>query len=89
MPRQVITSALNYDGSSFPHEFAGHVFRKQLRGGDLATLEKWAAVENGEWTVNTEEKFANSYERYLRDGIAPNDSLKGTFARFKDWLRAI
>ncbi len=32
------------------------------------------------------EKFARGFEAYLREGKAPESSLRGVFARFKGWL---
>jgi hypothetical protein len=41
------------------------------------------------WTVKAEETFARGFERYLYDGIAPNQNLVAAFARTKIWMRDI
>ncbi len=76
------------DLSSLLHEL-GHVFRRTLDGRDLAAVEKWVGVEGGNWTQKHEEKFARGFEKYLLDGKAPNHRLRSTFARLRQWLRAI
>lgn len=76
------------DLSSLLHEL-GHVFRRTLDGRDLAAVERWVGVENNNWTINNEEKFARGFEKYLLDGKAPNHRLRSTFARLRQWLRAI
>ncbi len=86
--RQVISSTLTHDGSTFPHEFA-HVFQRQLGGADGQLLGDWAGAKNGRWDAEAQEKFATAYEKYLQDGEAPNPSLRTTFGRFKVWLTDI
>lgn len=76
------------DLSSLVHEL-GHVFRRTLDGRDLVAVERWVGVENSNWTQRNEEKFARGFEKYLIDGKAPNQRLRSTFARLRQWLRAI
>lgn len=84
-----IISAFNEaDVSSLAHELA-HIFRRELSGKDLATLEEWAGVKDGNWTVAAEEKFARAFERYLAEGKAPNAELSKIFKKFKDWMLGI
>jgi diguanylate cyclase with GGDEF domain len=84
------------DFSTLVHENA-HVFRRVLadvaeRSGntkvlaDLATIEEWAGVKDGEWTREHEEKFARGFERYITDGEAPTPKLKRAFESFKSWM---
>lgn len=81
-----------FDGanvSSLVHEL-GHIFRRTLRQDDLAVAEKFTGVEpNERWSIDAEEKFARAFERYLRDGKAPTNSLISVFQKFRDWLRKI
>lgn len=76
------------DLSTLLHEI-GHVFRRDVSGEDLATLEKWAGVKDGNWTREAEELFARGFERYLREGKAPVPELKRLFWRFREWLRRV
>lgn len=87
------------DFSTVVHENA-HVFRRMLsdvaeRTGDarvkkdLATIEEWAGVKDGQWNRAAEEKFARGFERYLAEGKAPTPALKRAFDSFKHWMLAI
>lgn len=84
------------DFSTLIHENA-HVFRRVLsdvatRTGnskvlaDLATIEEWAGVKDGNWTREHEEKFARGFERYVTEGEAPTPKLKRAFESFKSWM---
>jgi RadC-like JAB domain-containing protein len=35
------------------------------------------------------EKFAQGFEQYLKDGVAPNSRLQGLFDQFREWLGQI
>lgn len=79
------------DISTLAHE-TGHIFRRSI--GELdSTLLKQAenalGVADGKWTREAEEAFASGFERYLRDGQAPNSALKQTFEKFKEFLTGI
>lgn len=74
--------------STLLHEI-GHVFRRDLTGEDLAVVERWAGVKDGKWTRRAEEKWADGWERYLRDGYAPTPELKSVFQRFAAWMRKV
>jgi len=73
------------DVSTAVHEI-GHIFRRDLQGTDLAIIESWAEVKNGQWTREAEEKFARGFEKYLADGSAPTPKLKMVFEKFKTWM---
>ncbi len=53
---------------------------------DLATLEEWAGVADGQWTREAHEKVATGFEQYLMEGQAPVKALAGIFGRMKKWL---
>jgi hypothetical protein len=76
------------DFSSLVHETA-HLFRRELEPELLKAAEDFCGVENGQWTVAAEEKFARSFERYLWEGKTANQQLKAIFAKFREWLRRI
>jgi len=67
----------------------GKVFRRDLPEDDLHRMEAWLNVEDGKWTPQHEEKFATRFVKYLADGKAPNEEVKGLFTRFKEWLQNI
>jgi len=41
------------------------------------------------WSVTADERFARGFETYLREGTAPNATLKSVFEKFKTWLTEI
>jgi len=67
---------------------------------DMDTLMKWFGVEGGtaeerlsKWNKlsieqqrKNHERFAESFEKYLFEGKAPNKELQGLFDRFKSWV---
>ena len=81
------------DASTVVHEL-GHFFLSDMKkfadnektAEQLAEIYKYLGSENGELTVEQEEKFADTFEVYLLDGRAPNQILKSVFARFKRWI---
>lgn len=86
--RTIIRAFQEADVSSLVHEL-GHVWRRELGGEDLSTIEAWAGVEEGNWTTEAEEKFARGWENYLATGEAPTSELKTVFERFKQWMSEI
>lgn len=83
---QSFTEARN--ASTLAHEL-GHVFRRTLKPEELSKVESALGVKRGKWNRKNEERFARMWERYLRDGKAPNRTLKEVFRQFKEWLTAI
>jgi len=83
--RAVIHAFDGADISTVMHELA-HVWRRDLRGDDLRIIADWAGVEKGKWERQHEEQFAKGFERYLAEGKAPSEELKGVFERFKTWI---
>ncbi len=87
--RAVLRFFEHSDLSSAVHEI-GHVFRRDLSDSQRSSISKWAGVKkDGVWHRKAEEKFARGFERYLRDGQAPNRELRGVFEKMKMWLRSI
>jgi len=89
--KAVIRAGRAADASSFVHEFA-HMMRRiasQYYPADMKAIEQWAGVKESKWTGKTEERFANAFEKYLREGVAPTKKLQAVFARFKEWLTDI
>ena len=74
-----------------------------LTPGEARQLElndqilKWLGTNWEEWQTlryqkrggNLHEKFAESFEEYLRTGQAPTKGLREVFDRFKEWLKQI
>lgn len=76
--RMVIHALEKPDFSTMVHEI-GHVFEKDLTESEQKTVKDFGGSE----------AFARGFERYLRDGKAPSEPLKGLFDKFKDWLTNI
>lgn len=90
------------DRSTFLHEM-GHVFFDDIQKlasmenapeqlvTDWNTLKEWSGWVDGENVDNTKahEKFARSWESYLRNGEAPTSALQRVFRQFSKWLTRI
>jgi GGDEF domain-containing protein len=100
---KVFRIALNKDAdmSTWLHE-SGHVYLELL--ADLAergdapgrVKDNWAGtmkylgIENRtQLTRDHHERFARSFEAYLREGKAPSARLVGAFTTFKLWLKKV
>ena len=68
------------------HELA-HVFEHYLTDAEKLAVKNWAGTK--QWDVQTSEKFARGFEKYLAEGKAPNSALEKVFANFKEWLTEI
>jgi hypothetical protein len=94
--RALVHASKNADFSSWTHEMA-HIFRRSLPQDQQRQAAQWAGAdiqvdEDGRvtWTdPDAEEKFAEGFEAYLREGKAPNEQLKPLYQRFSDWLKRI
>ena len=90
--KAVIHAFESADVSTLAHELA-HLFRQDLavsgRTDLLQAAEAWAGVQVSKWSTEAEEKFARAFERYLRDGKAPNEATQPMFEAFKKWLTDI
>ncbi len=89
------------DKSTFLHE-TGHAFlhvleQESKKAGAVAGLKKdyntildYLGAKPGEaLTTEQHEKWARSFETYLREGKAPTSALAAAFERFKAWLTEI
>ena len=57
---------------------------------DWDTVRDFLGAKEGEaLTTDQHEKFARAQEQYLREGKAPNNSMRGVFQRFAVWLSSI
>jgi len=98
---RAIIRALNKPDVTTPAHEMFHVFRRDMyrEGGvspeDQKAVEEWAGVKNGNWTprnedgtfdTSAEEKWSRGFERFLADGVAPNDTLRRVFSQFREWM---
>lgn len=98
--RPVIKLMADANASTFIHE-TGHDFLEQLKRdagheaapdqlrADWETVQSYLGAKDGELKTRHHEKFATSFEQYLREGVAPSKELAGVFSRFRDWLVGI
>jgi hypothetical protein len=56
---------------------------------DAEVIRKWLGAKGADISRAKHEKFARSFEQYLREGVAPSVHLAGVFAKFKNWLLQI
>jgi hypothetical protein len=84
--KRVIFALTNPNVSTPMHEMA-HAFEAFLTDAEKAMVLKWAGAKN--WDVNTSEKFAKGFEKYLQEGKAPTPELAKVFENFKKWLLSI
>ena len=83
--KAIITAFKGADISTLVHESA-HVFRRNLGEDLLRQAEAALKVKDGNWTREAEEAFAEGFEKYLADGVAPTPGLREVFKQFRDWL---
>jgi hypothetical protein len=83
--------------STFLHE-SGHAFLEFMRADamagavdpDLAKIYEYLGVKAGEEpSVDQLERFARSFEAYLREGKAPSTGLREAFRAFGAWLKMV
>ena len=96
--KTLLRGLTNPDVSTGIHELS-HVARQALfdrdnpQAGitpeDIQVAEDWAGAKDGKWSEKAEEKFARGFEKYLRDGEAPDARLAEVFAKIADWFRSI
>ncbi len=99
--RAIIRGFENADFSTGVHELS-HVARRRLlnrdvpegkrlgvTNNDIKVAEEWCGVTDGVWTREAEEKLARGFERYVTEGVAPNERLSGLFERMAEFMRKI
>lgn len=99
---KALISLKNADPSSFMHEMSHYWlknFSEFINTGnpgeshlaDWGVLKDWLKIEEGakELTVDQQEKFARGFEKYLYEGKAPSEGLRGAFKKFSQWLRNV
>jgi len=87
--------------STLIHE-TGHVFLGEIESivsnghasenliNDYDLIKKWlGVVPEQEITIEQQDRFAQAFELYVREGKAPNKNLIPFFERFKKWLTTI
>lgn len=90
------------NASSFLHE-TGHQWLEELMHDsvhpsatdvlkdDAQTVRDWLGIKDIGEPIQTSqhEKFARTFEQYMREGVAPSAKLARVFAQFKTWLTSI
>ena len=98
--RSVITLFQKSDKSTFVHE-AGHFFLQAFRElaattnapadmiADMDTINTFLGREAGDqspFTVDQQEQWAQSFEKYMETGNAPSVELRTSFERLRKWI---
>jgi hypothetical protein len=83
------------DKTSFLHESA-HIFlelyaalesENEVIAERMTAVRKWLKIEPGaKITRDQHEKFAESFEAYLMEGVAPSAELRSVFQQFRSWF---
>ena len=84
----IIHLSKHADVSTMIHEL-GHLWRRGLNTKDAKIIENWIGSSFKNWNVSNEETFARGLEKYVREGIAPNESLGDLFDRAKVMMENI
>jgi len=56
---------------------------------DLNIIREWVGEKGDKIAEQGQEKFADGFLTYLREGKAPTDALAEVFAKFKRWIAAV
>jgi hypothetical protein len=99
--RAIISGLTNSSWHTGIHEVL-HAVRRQIVSRDysgsyeyrlslpeILALEEWAGVKDGVWSPLAEEKFSNSFTRYLADNDSVSVEMKGIFGKIKKYLSSI
>jgi hypothetical protein len=99
-PRSVITLFQKSDKSTFTHE-AGHFFLQAMKElaalptaptdmvTDMDTINEFLGRPAGDqsiFTVEQQEQWAQSFEKYIETGKAPSVALRTSFERLRKWI---
>ena len=94
----IITLFEKADHSTLIHE-TGHYFLRfiemmanngsNISIKELETIRKFLGNNGESFTIRQQEKFARTFEQYVRRGIAPSNDLKLVFEDYKEWLTDI
>tara|TARA_R110002110_G_scaffold22581_5_gene87386 strand:+ start:108 stop:3104 length:2997 start_codon:yes stop_codon:yes gene_type:complete len=84
----IIHLSKHADVSTMIHEL-GHLWRRGLNTKDAKIIENWIGSSFKNWNVSNEETFARGLEKYVREGIAPDESLGDLFDRAKVMMENI
>jgi len=64
-------------------------YRMGLTDQDIKLIEDYVGVRDGEWDINAEENWAQLFERFMWDGVAPNHAVASIMARSAEMMRAV
>ncbi len=77
------------DISDLAHEL-GHVFRRNLKPEQQLVADEWVGAKPGKkWSQAQEEKFARSFEKWLRDGKIRNPIMEDVLLSYREWMQGI
>jgi hypothetical protein len=99
--RAIISGLTDPSAHTGIHEI-NHVVRRQIVSRDysgdhdyrlslpeIIVLEEWAGAKDGVWPASADEKFSNSFTRYLADNDSVSVEMKGIFGKIKKYLLSI
>ena len=99
--RAIISGLTNPSWHTGIHEVL-HAVRRQIVSRDysgdyqyrlslpeIIALEEWAGAKDGVWPASAEEKFTNSFTRYLADNDSVPVGMKWIFNKIKKYLSSV
>ena len=81
-----VSGAADFD--TWVHELT-HVARRWLDPDDSDVAAKWSGAEDGVWTPEAEERFADGMIGYVREGNVPHEGIRRIMEKFAAWMRRI
>ena len=64
-------------------------FRMGMTDSDIKVIEEYVGAKNGEFDVAAEENWAQLFERFMWDGIAPNRAVAAVMERSAEFMRSV
>ena len=64
-------------------------YRMGLTDQDIKLVEDYVGVRDGQWDVSAEENWAQLFERFMWDGIAPNHRMASLMSRYAELMRSV
>lgn len=92
--RALITAGQAADKSTFAHELAHvyltafeHIYDHAEYASQRERLDKWLGrPRGGVYSRAQQEKFAEGFEQFLKEGNAPAPYLQSVFEKFRAWI---
>ena len=84
----IITGRKDADASTAFHELAHYAQRKlgEIDPELQLIANRAVGAKSSNWTVPQMEEFAEGFEKFLSEGVAPTPELEGVYKKVKQWI---